>query len=366
MSQIKLDTARLYDFANRLESINVRLRNLDRKLDNYYLRVGIKGSINLYLSDARIAESNIIKGCINYLRDTATDFENLEKGLVFDAGHASGTSKYKAPSIAPINTKRTTAKVPWISIAVAPIISAGAKVIIPTSIVTSLWEGIVNKIFNTGAKKASENNDVPNQSNISISNVASKIGEAIRVATTPVSEVSIATTEGILPEWAKAPGATTAHYTAADGTVGSVYEYNRTGQLSCTYYTLRRLRERGLGFPFKTAGNASGGYWYGNCTDDVPKYGGSNCFDDLAASQELPVKNVVVSFPEPSPWGHVVLIDEISRDANGTVQIIYSDMWPDIADLNGTNKTEVRTIEGFKQRYLPYNGAVTGCVIVGS
>ncbi len=363
MSQIKVDTARLYDFANRLESINKRLRNLDYKLDDYYRRLGIISAFNLLMSDAKIAESNIIKGCINYLRDTATDFENLEKGLVFDAGHANGTSKYKAPSIAPINTKRTTAKVPWVSIAVVPLIAAGGSIVIPTAIVTSLWTGIVSKIFNTGAKKVIESNW---NNSIAISNVAATIGEAIRVASTPVAEVPRAATEGILPEWAKTPGATTAHYTAADGSVGSVYEYNKTGQLSCTYYTLRRLKERGLGFPFKTAGNASGGYWYGNCTDDVPKYGGTNCFDDLVASQELPVKNVVVSFPEPSPWGHVVLIDEISRDANGTVQITYSDMWPDIADLNGTNKTEVRTIEGFKQRYLPYNGAVTGCVIVGS
>ncbi len=170
-----------------------------------------------------------------------------------------------------------------------------------------------------------------------------------------------------LPEWAKKQGATPAYYAGADGTEWNVAEYNKDGTVSCTYYTLRRLRERGLGFPFKTAasGEANGGNWFANCTGDVSKYEGANCFDDLVASRELPVKNVVMSCSEPSPWGHVMLIDEITTDAEGHVIFISSDTYPPMKNINASNEAKVRQKKEFEDWYTKWNGSIIGCVVIG-
>lgn len=157
-----------------------------------------------------------------------------------------------------------------------------------------------------------------------------------------------------------------------DGSFGKVCEWNRTGQLSCTYYTLRKLNERGISFPC-VAGPGNGANWYNNFDFEtgLPTYGGSNALRDLADTMSLPQNNIVVSFDRPlsdqgTVLGHVMLIDEIYRDANGTIQIVSSDMYPDIASLNGTNPQVTRTIDEFYSYYNKYNGNMVGLCVLGN
>lgn len=159
-----------------------------------------------------------------------------------------------------------------------------------------------------------------------------------------------------LPDWVYTPNENPTWYMASNGAWGSVYAYNdeNNTQLSCTFYTLRKLRERGLGFPFVIAGQAMGNEWFDNCTNDVPKYPGDNCLRDIIAQNKLPVENIVISFEE----NHVLLIDKI--DAAG--KITYSDMNPDIADMNGSNPAITLSIDEFMAK----QGNIRGAAIIGS
>lgn len=152
-----------------------------------------------------------------------------------------------------------------------------------------------------------------------------------------------------------------------DGTSGGVCERNVSGEISCTYYTLRRLKERGMSFPC-VDGPGNGGQWYGNFDFEsgLPAYGGVNALRDMVSSMSLPQNNVVVSFDQPSPYGHVMLIDEIYREADGTVKIVSSDMWPDITTLNGSNPPTTRTIDEFYSWYNRYNGNMVGLCVLGN
>lgn len=160
----------------------------------------------------------------------------------------------------------------------------------------------------------------------------------------------------------------------SDGTIGSVCEWNIQGeQLSCTYYTLRKLNERGVGYPC-IAGPGNGSDWYKNFdfSTELPRYSGNNALYDLSNGQ-LPQENIVVSFASnPSSdssvkaCGHVMLIDRIERDSSGEIWVTYSDNYPNITNLNGYNPTKTMTLSAFMTSYNSSNGVINGVVVIGA
>ncbi len=81
-SYIKVDTDSLRSYANRLYYINRRLEALDSRFNDLYWKVGFCDLWDLIQADALTDGSWRLNRCINYLRETATDFDNLETKLV--------------------------------------------------------------------------------------------------------------------------------------------------------------------------------------------------------------------------------------------------------------------------------------------
>lgn len=80
--QIILDTYKLKNYAQKLQSINRRISNIDSRLDALYWRVGLLGLWNLMQADALTGYSWRISRCASYLNDTASDFESVENNLI--------------------------------------------------------------------------------------------------------------------------------------------------------------------------------------------------------------------------------------------------------------------------------------------
>lgn len=158
-----------------------------------------------------------------------------------------------------------------------------------------------------------------------------------------------------------------------NGDHGEVCDRNYGGELSCTYYTLRKLNERGVSYPC-VAGPGDGCNWYANfdTSTELPRYSGNNALYDLANGQ-LPQENIVVSFesnpsddPKEKACGHVMLIDRIEKDDNGEVRITYSDNYPHITTLNGSNPPQTKTIEQFMSYYNRLHENINGVVVIGA
>lgn len=79
--QIKLDTYKLKQYAQRIDSVNKRISKLDRRLDGLYWRVGLLGLWNLIQADALTGYSWRLKRCADYLNTTANNFDSVEKRL---------------------------------------------------------------------------------------------------------------------------------------------------------------------------------------------------------------------------------------------------------------------------------------------
>lgn len=82
MADIVIDTQKLNMYAQRLFAVNKRLKNLDRRLDNLYTRIGLAGLFELIQADALICYNKKLCQCQAYLSKTALDFERLEKSLI--------------------------------------------------------------------------------------------------------------------------------------------------------------------------------------------------------------------------------------------------------------------------------------------
>ena len=161
-----------------------------------------------------------------------------------------------------------------------------------------------------------------------------------------------------------------------DGSLGSVCEWNdkeRT-ELSCTYYTLRKLNERGLSYPC-VSGPGNGANWFENfdVESGLSRYEGNNALEALASdsSHGLPQENIVVSFSSNpvsglQECGHVLLIDRIYRNENGAVIVQWSDNWPSISSLNGSNPVQEMVLEQFMGKYNSSNGEIKGAVVIGA
>lgn len=90
--------------------------------------------------------------------------------------------------------------------------------------------------------------------------------------------------------------------------------------ISCTFMTLYQLNKKGIEVPFNGNG-ADGRQWFENCGEESLKYsaeaGGLTKLisDYMASEQTEPLENIVVSFSNPNnPFGHVLLIDHITKD----------------------------------------------------
>lgn len=79
---IRVDTAKLRAYADRLESVNKRLRNLDNRMDSLYLKVGLRDLFNLIQADLMTGSSWRISNCAKYLDETANDFDSTERNVV--------------------------------------------------------------------------------------------------------------------------------------------------------------------------------------------------------------------------------------------------------------------------------------------
>ncbi|MED4014540.1 Mbeg1-like protein [Sutcliffiella cohnii] len=79
---VKLETYKLRVYADRLRNVNARLNRLDSRLNFLYWQVGFLDLLTLMRADLMTGESWRIKKCINYLEDTANDFEAVEKRIM--------------------------------------------------------------------------------------------------------------------------------------------------------------------------------------------------------------------------------------------------------------------------------------------
>lgn len=181
---------------------------------------------------------------------------------------------------------------------------------------------------------------------------------------------------GNLPDWAKEySDLYSQRFRTADGGTGEIATYNTANyDISCTFYTLRKLRERGLGFPFQSSGvSYNGANWFGNCTDDVPKAAGEHAIETLLSGRGT-LENVVVSFPgSANTWncGHVMLIDKIYQDpSTGQTMVSYTDNCnfetnTPIYGADGSSPIYTQTLDAFKTRYINFHGGMNGAILIG-
>lgn len=80
-SYIRIDTGRMRWYADRLNRVNSRIAALDRRLDKLYRKVGLADLFALVQADAMTRYDWRLKKCVNYLYDTAYDFERADNSI---------------------------------------------------------------------------------------------------------------------------------------------------------------------------------------------------------------------------------------------------------------------------------------------
>lgn len=80
-SYIKVNTNTLRSYANRLYKVNQRITKLDKRMDALYTKVGLFDLWNLLQADLLTGYSWRLNRCINYLNDTAYEFEEAERSI---------------------------------------------------------------------------------------------------------------------------------------------------------------------------------------------------------------------------------------------------------------------------------------------
>lgn len=81
MADIKVDTYKLNQYAQRIQQVNSRIARLDGRLNSLYWKVGLLDLWNLMQADAMTCYSWRLLRCQDYLYQTANDFESVEKIL---------------------------------------------------------------------------------------------------------------------------------------------------------------------------------------------------------------------------------------------------------------------------------------------
>jgi|GEM_PF-675498 len=80
--EIIIDTAKMKNYASRLEAVNKRLVNLDNRIDRMYGKVGLADLLSLMRADYKIGKSVTITKAASYLKTTAEDFEAAERAMM--------------------------------------------------------------------------------------------------------------------------------------------------------------------------------------------------------------------------------------------------------------------------------------------
>lgn len=82
MADIIVDTYKLSQYAQRISTVNSRIRSLDHRLDKLYSRVGLLDLFNLMHADILVSYSVRLARCQTYLQQTALDFEQAERDIL--------------------------------------------------------------------------------------------------------------------------------------------------------------------------------------------------------------------------------------------------------------------------------------------
>ncbi len=85
---IQVNTNKLRDYAGRLAAVNARIDSLDRRLNTLYSKVSIWDWWTIFKVDALTGYSWRLLKCVNYLNDTAAEFEAVEAKLLTQIKHA--------------------------------------------------------------------------------------------------------------------------------------------------------------------------------------------------------------------------------------------------------------------------------------
>ncbi len=78
---IQVNTNILINYADRISNVNRRLSNLDNRLDSLYTKVKLVDLLTLLQADLGIKYNYRLHKCVNYLKDTSSEFEKLERTL---------------------------------------------------------------------------------------------------------------------------------------------------------------------------------------------------------------------------------------------------------------------------------------------
>lgn len=79
MADIIVDTYKLNQYAQRISAVNGRIKQLDRRMDVLYWRVGLLGLWNLMQADALTCYNWRLVRCQSYLQQTALEFAGTER-----------------------------------------------------------------------------------------------------------------------------------------------------------------------------------------------------------------------------------------------------------------------------------------------
>jgi hypothetical protein len=83
----KVDTYKLRDYADRLDSVLTRLGNIDSRLDDIpVLELTVDEALYLAAADYNINKNKVISGSISYLNDSADEFERIESEIIAQLG----------------------------------------------------------------------------------------------------------------------------------------------------------------------------------------------------------------------------------------------------------------------------------------
>ena len=80
-ANIRMDTYKLRQYAQRLEAVNRKIIELDRRMDALYMQTKWADLGKLLRTDMLTGECWRLKQCIAYLNDTADDFEEAEREI---------------------------------------------------------------------------------------------------------------------------------------------------------------------------------------------------------------------------------------------------------------------------------------------
>ena len=105
MADIIVDTYKLNQYAQRIQQVNSRISRLDGRLNSLYWKVGLLDLWNLMQADAMTSYSWRLLRCQDYLYQTASDFDNVEK-IISELDPAD----FRVPNVGPVWIKESHSK----------------------------------------------------------------------------------------------------------------------------------------------------------------------------------------------------------------------------------------------------------------